>query len=245
MRNLFLPILLLALASCSKSTAGLTIPARQQFVLGEYMASGYSASLTNTGSQLVTVAILEKNTRAIAQSLALAPGAAQSVFVAAGQKVVMTNAGQREAQILVVMNKGVEGMRLRSLDGSVPSESKQPIRDRIPPPASEWPAKPVDRFREAVEPGQCYLIGEGADRPYSAKVLARMGQIELRVIDDTTRRQLMGFGLGAGSRETVTVGPGAVLYLCNEGAENLRVNVRLSTPLSGRKVDVPVGESER
>ena len=226
MRRFVLLLLIVNSVGCSQSTAGLTIPARQMFVLGEYMDTGYRASITNRGRQPVTVDLVAKADNRTVQTVRLAPGASKTLTVPADQRVQMTNDGKTDADLLVEMNKGVEGMRLLSLDAGRSETDTSTVKRPERAPTST-------RFSSDIAPGACYAIGEGADERYEATVRASGETVKLRVVEGGTNRWVRGFGLGAGSRETITVGAGEVLYLCNEGSAPLGVRVRTSVPVPG------------
>ena len=70
---LFAFTILLTLNSCSTFKSGLTIPANQTFLLGEFNDKNYSAELVNKSNLTVIVKALDKETSEIAQSFELAP----------------------------------------------------------------------------------------------------------------------------------------------------------------------------
>ena len=229
MRLLFSLILIGSLTACTRSTAGLTIPAGQMFVLGEYMEVGYRASITNRGERAVTVALVRKSDGRLVRTLQLAPEAAERVTVSADQRVEMTNRGAADAELLVQMSRGVEGMRLQSLEGSSSRQTtlRGGARDR---------EDVSNRFSATVAPGSCYVIGDGTEPSYEATVRARGEQVDLRVVNSDSEEWVRGFGLGAGSKETVGVGEGEVLYLCNDRSAKLTVAVRTNRPVSDGRI---------
>ena len=229
MRLFVLLLLIINSVACSQSTAGLTIPARQIFVLGEYMDTGYRASITNRGRQTVTVDLVDKADNRTLQTVRIAPGEVRKLSVPADRRVQMTNDGTTDAELLVKMNKSVEGMRLQTLDaGRTPKDMAKVNRPER--------ALSSTRFSSDIAPGACYVIGEGAEERYEATVRASGQTVKLRVVDGGTDRWVRGFGLGAGSRETITVGAGEVLYLCNEVTATLGVRVQTSVPVPGGRL---------
>ena len=220
-RSLSLLVFIGTLAACSRSTAGLTIPAGQIFVLGEYMNSAYRASIRNRGDQPVTLALVRKSDGSTVRTLRIVPQTSESIAVPADKLVKMINAGAVDAQLLVEMNRGVEGMRLHSLDA--PSD-----RQSLPQAEDPKAKGTSQRFSAEVAPDSCYVIGDGTETGYEATVRARGGQVALRVLTSDSNQWVRGFGLGAGSRETITVGRDEALYLCNESSRILTVKVRTS-----------------
>ncbi|MGB3802377.1 MAG: hypothetical protein WA952_21325 [Lewinella sp.] len=240
LRFLLLSLLMFALLTCSKSIAGLTIPANQMFVLGEYMTSDYSATLTNEGKQAVSLQVISQSDGQVMRSLALLPGSTERVEVISGEQVQMMNAGGEEANILVVMSKGVEGMRMQSMDGeSLPALEPQVTFD-LPDPVDAFRTEPTDRFESKLSPGECYLVGEGGRTSYVAQVKTRGEALEVRVLREESSAFVRGFGLGAGSRESISIDSGEVLYLCNEGERALKMSVQLTAKLPGGRRIGPV-----
>jgi hypothetical protein len=233
MRFLFPFLLLPLLTACQKSTAGLTIPPRQVFVLGEYMDAGYRADIRNDGPQPVTVRLINRDSRETDRELILVSGKQETVYVGANQEVRLYNNDDRKAKLLIEMNKGVEGMRYEGMDG-------QPA-DRLTadPPASEdapvtprQDAGPAQRqVNREIPPGQQLIIGEGSSQQYTVRMRVTGGMIEVSGRDKRSGRQLQGFGLKG--REEVTIRPTEDLYLINTGQEAVRIRLTFDRPVSG------------
>ncbi|WP_157975870.1 hypothetical protein [Lewinella sp. IMCC34191] len=240
MLRLLLPILvLLSPLSCSQSTAGLTIPAKQMFVLGEDMDAGYSATLTNRGKQAVRLQIVRKSDLEVVKSLMLAPRSTKSVAIARQELVQMINSGEREADLLVVMNKSVKGMRTQPLKGEAAMTAAPVDGYLLPADDPVFELSPNNRFRTELEVGECFLVGEGSRQDYTADVKAKGGPLQLHVLKSVNSNFVRGFGLGSGSTETVSVDEGEVLYLCNDGRTAIRVVVSLSREVPGARVVTP------
>ena len=66
---LFIPLAL----GCSSFKSGLTIPANQTFILGEFNNKNYSAELINQSELKVMVKVIEKESGVVIRSFGLAP----------------------------------------------------------------------------------------------------------------------------------------------------------------------------
>lgn len=231
MRSLILALFHLTLLSCGRSYSALTIPAEQTFVLGEYMSTTYTATLTNRGTQAVEVSLIRKSDGATVSSLTLDPGAEKGLRIPPDQQVEMKNRGKRDATLFVSMSKGVEGMGYKGTSDRQSVEETPPVNT-----APERTGPLSDRFRSSVAPGECLVLGEGAWMSYTAKVSVSGSTVGLRVYDHQRLRQVMAFGLGAGSTESVDLGRGDILYLCNETERSLRVKIRLSKKVRGGRI---------
>lgn len=64
-KSIFVIIVLTALISCSTFKSGLTIPANQSFLLGEYNDKNYSAVLINRSVLTVNLITVDKDTREV------------------------------------------------------------------------------------------------------------------------------------------------------------------------------------
>lgn len=229
MRLLICLLPLLTLYRCSNSYAGLTIPARQEFVLGEYMTAKYTASVSNRGKVPVILELYDRAEARVVSDLQIIPGKSERLTVPEGREVHLLNPSGHDAELLVEMSRGVAGMRLQSLD-----EPPAPAASPAGPPAADLPAGPRShRYRRKVPPGSCLEVGRGEWMRYRARVHAAGAPVHLRVLDETGEETVMAFGLGAGSSETVALDRGEWLRLCNEGKQTLRLRVRLDKKVTG------------
>ena len=64
-KSIFVIIVLTVLISCSTFKSGLTIPANQSFLLGEYNDKNYSAVLINRSVLTVNLITVDKDTREV------------------------------------------------------------------------------------------------------------------------------------------------------------------------------------
>ncbi len=108
---LFLFTILLSLNSCSSFKSGLTIPANQTFLLGEFNDKNYSADLMNKSNMTVIVKVVDKNSGEITQSFGLAPKGKTKLYISKDETVYFKNENGTIVKVDVVLSKGVEGMR--------------------------------------------------------------------------------------------------------------------------------------
>ncbi len=238
----FLALALSLSIACSQSTAGLTVPKQQTFLLGEYADYGYRASLDNRGRSAVTVRLRDKQSKAVGQELLLVPGEKISVQVTAAEEVTVENATVSDADILVKMSRNVSGMSY--LDNATNGDQSTVLQDA----PSTSPAQtalglsssspvadgPVDRLDLKLEPGTCLIVGEGTRDNYRAELKTYGDDVRVSVRNRETLLQTQGFGLAG--RETISIGPDEVIYLINEGNEKIKLGVRFSESIEGARV---------
>lgn len=112
MKKLFLAFtVFLSLSSCSTFKSGLTIPANQTFLLGEFNDKNYSAELINKSNLTVIVKGVDKNSGEVTQSFSLAPKGRTKVYVSKDETVLFENENGVHVKVDVILSKGVEGMR--------------------------------------------------------------------------------------------------------------------------------------
>ena len=104
---LFIPLAL----GCSSFKSGLTIPANQTFLLGEFNDKNYSAELVNKSNLTVIVKALDKKTGEVTQSLELTPKGKTKVYISKDETVYFENENKVDVKVDVILSKGVEGMR--------------------------------------------------------------------------------------------------------------------------------------
>ena len=102
---------LLTLNSCSTFKSGLTIPANQTFLLGEYNDANYTAQLVNKSNVTVTVKSVDKNSGEVIQSFGLAPKGRTKIYIGKEETVYFENESGKDVQVDVILSKSVEGMR--------------------------------------------------------------------------------------------------------------------------------------
>ena len=101
----------LLIVSCSSFKSGLTVPANQTFILGEYNDKNYSAQLKNKSNFTVVVKAIDKNSGAITQSFGLGAKGKTKIYIDKNETVYLENENKTDAKIDVILSKGVEGMR--------------------------------------------------------------------------------------------------------------------------------------
>jgi hypothetical protein len=97
-------------------TANVYIPPHQEFVLGEFEDSSFTAKLINKGKQEVKIRIVTKESEEQTQELVLDSGGETKVSVSKNEKVFLINKSSTEAHLKVKLNKGVEGMRYQNVE---------------------------------------------------------------------------------------------------------------------------------
>ena len=108
---LFVFTILLNLNSCSTFKSGLTIPANQTFLLGEFNDKNYSAELVNKSDLTVIVKVVNKKSSEVTQSFGLAPKGRTKVYISKNETVYFENKNGTDVKVDVSLSRGVEGMR--------------------------------------------------------------------------------------------------------------------------------------
>ena len=108
---LFVFVAILALTSCSTFKSGLTIPANQTFLLGEFNDKNYSANLFNKSNLTVNIKAVDKKSGEVTQSFGLAPRGKTKIYISKEETVYFENENGIDVKVDVTLSKGVEGMR--------------------------------------------------------------------------------------------------------------------------------------
>ena len=108
---LFVFTIFLTLNSCSTFKSGLTIPANQTFLLGEFNDKNYAAELVNKSNLTVMVKAVDKNSGEVTQSFVLAPKGKTKAYISKDETVYFENKNGTDVKVDVVLNKDVHGMR--------------------------------------------------------------------------------------------------------------------------------------
>ncbi|MEL6667409.1 MAG: hypothetical protein AAFP08_00470 [Bacteroidota bacterium] len=114
MRTLYILIaalLMLVLANCSRSTAGVFIPANQEFILGEDSDYAYRARLKNESTFNIRVSVRDKVTGEQTQGFGLAGNGQTDVYISKDEEVHLINETETEGKVTVTLSRNVEGMR--------------------------------------------------------------------------------------------------------------------------------------
>lgn len=108
---IFVIIALVTLNSCTTFKSGLTIPANQTFILGEFNDKNYSAKLVNRSDLTVEFKAVDKKSGEVTQSFGLASKGKVQVYISKDEKVYFENENSVDVKVDVILSKGVEGMR--------------------------------------------------------------------------------------------------------------------------------------
>ena len=104
---LFIPLAL----GCSSFKSGLTIPANQTFILGEFNNKNYSAELINQSELKVMIKVIEKESGVVIRSFGLASKERTKIYISKTNTVYFENENKVDVKVDVILSKGVEGMR--------------------------------------------------------------------------------------------------------------------------------------
>jgi len=230
-------------AKCQRTSAGVTIPPQQTFLLGEYEDDGYTAKLVNKGAQNITIELKRKADDALISSVQLSPKQAKSFEVESGQVVAMVNSTDTEAQVSAKMSTKVVGMRYVEAKKSKASMQEEPQTSTKASPKSystvSNASSATSEVKETVSKGQTLILGEGTSDSYSFSVRKIGGSIKVSIRNRETNEQTQGFGLGNVGVEEVNIRPYEVVYLINTGSVPAMVSVGFSKPVNGlRKVEL-------
>jgi hypothetical protein len=230
---------LLSTGNYAQGTAGLTIPANQTFVLGEYRTTSYRASVKNIGSQHVEVVLINRNTRVEAQRIQLEAGTRQSLKVPAEQILHLVNAGSIAAKLKVNSPvSGTEGMSYLNAEQTPDKVRKTKI---------ELPTKPstvvegtelieTSVAKATLEPGQSIIIGEGSAGDFNVRLTNMGSGIEVSGRTKNEGRQTQGFGLGKFGKVDMYLRPNEVLYLVNNSDRRSTVKAKMDRPVRGVRI---------
>lgn len=97
------------------SNANVTIPAQQEFVLGEYQKSSFKAKLNNTSNKMMEVSVVDKETNEQTQGFGLDGKASATVNISENEKVVLKNPNDEDITVKVKMSKTVKGMSYQEI----------------------------------------------------------------------------------------------------------------------------------
>lgn len=235
--RLILTTLLLSLfllPGCAQKTAGVTIPAQQKFILGEYMDSPYTANLNNQGSQPITVSLVNKKSRETSETILLESGAATKLQVSPAFEVHLRNATNKKGFVFVKMSKKVPGMRYVGKDDSGEKKSS-PKDNRVFITAKDAGPAQVS-MTVTIPPGQQLVVGEGSSTNYTATITSRGShEVMVSIRDKQTGIQTQGFGLKG--KDEVSIRRHENIYLVNKYNKDLKVKVTMSKPISGERLE--------
>ena len=99
----------------NSNNANVTIPAQQEFVLGEYQQSSYKAKLNNTSGKAMKVSVVDKETNKQTQGFGLEGKGEATVYVNKNEIVLLKNPNDKEITVKVKLSKTVSGMRYQEI----------------------------------------------------------------------------------------------------------------------------------
>jgi len=111
MKKLILLLLFIPLTLGCGFKSGLTIPANQTFILGEFNNKNYSAELINQSELKVMVKVIEKESGVVIRSFGLAPKERTKIYISKTNTVYFENENKVDVKVDVILTKFVEGMR--------------------------------------------------------------------------------------------------------------------------------------
>ncbi|NRA51822.1 MAG: DoxX family protein [Phaeodactylibacter sp.] len=102
--------LAISMSSCA-SYATVTIPAQQEFVLGEVENSNFKVKLSNLSQEEVKIRALDKESDVQTQGFGLDGKGNATLYVNRSEKVILENPNDNAIKVRAKLNKSVEGMR--------------------------------------------------------------------------------------------------------------------------------------
>jgi hypothetical protein len=234
-------LLLTTLSSCAQGGAGVTIPAGQTFVLGEYRTEGYRATMTNKSNRNVEVQLIDKSDGTVASTLQLEGKGKTAVKVADGQYVHLINDNGRSVKVMVRSKvKGSEGMRYFDNDDSArPKEITLPSTRPAPAAApSENDDTGNTKLKITLEPGQRLIVGEGSSQPFNLTISNRGSDLDVKGRNKTTGDRMQGFGLGRFGKVEMSIRANENLVIKNNSGKNSTVMLKMDREVKGARVEV-------
>ena len=119
----------LLIVSCSSFKSGLTVPANQTFILGEYNDKNYSAQLKNKSDFTVIVKAIDKNSGAVIQSFGLGAKGKTKIYIGKNETVYFVNENKTDAKIPMLAE--VREKALFDLKLSLNKAARQAHADRL------------------------------------------------------------------------------------------------------------------
>tara|TARA_B100001093_G_scaffold520524_1_gene617673 strand:- start:19447 stop:19800 length:354 start_codon:yes stop_codon:yes gene_type:complete len=107
---LLIGLVFFAVISSRFLKSGLTIPAKQTFILGELNAKNYSAEFPYVSEFKVLITIQSKTSAQILNELELQPNQKIKLFISKDEIAYFKNDNEQVFKVSRVLNKGVEGM---------------------------------------------------------------------------------------------------------------------------------------
>ncbi|MBD3636005.1 MAG: hypothetical protein HUJ25_01585 [Crocinitomicaceae bacterium] len=92
-----------------------TIPAKQEFIIGEFQDTSYKVYVNNEAKTHIIILLVDRNTNKQTQSFRLEPTENATVFAAKFEKLIIQNHSSEEIKLKIGLNKEVEGMRYQEV----------------------------------------------------------------------------------------------------------------------------------
>lgn len=239
-------LLLTTLSSCAQGTAGVTVPANQTFILGEYRTEGYRATMTNKSNRNVEVQLIEKSDGSVANTLQLEGKGKTTVQVTDGQYVQLINGNSRSVKVMVRSKvKGSEGMRYVDNDDSAKQKvitlpSTAPAPSTKPAPAAaptENDGTSNSKLKVTLEPGQRLIVGEGSNESFNLTISNRGSGLDVKGRNKTNNKRMQGFGLGRFGKVEMSIRANENLVIKNNSDKNSTVTLKMDRPVKGARVE--------
>ncbi len=219
--------------ACAQNTAGVTIPAQQKFILGEYMNDTYTAKMKNQGKQNITVSVIDKTSREVTETIELESGASTNLTVEPAYEVHLRNGTNKKGFVFVKLSKKVPGMRYVGKDASGVRESEKEDTRIFIPRADAGPAQ--ESMTVTIPAGEQLIVGEGSSTNYDATIVNRSGkELQVSVRDKQLGTQTQGFGLKG--KDDISVRRHEDIYLVNNSRKDISVKVIMSKAISGERL---------
>ncbi len=251
--SLFL-LFFVATTSCAQGTAGVTIPANQTFILGEYRTEGYRATMTNKSNRDVEVQLIDQADGSVASTLTLEGRGKKTVKVDDGQSVHLINDNKRSVKVMVRSSvKGSEGMRYVgndeeakptkiTLPSTGPAPAAAPTSTSAPVPSPATTASTADaagetKVKVTLTPGQRLIVGEGSSESFNLTISNLGSDLDVTGRSKANNKRMQGFGLGRFGKVEMSIRSNENLVIKNNSAKNSTVTLKMDRPVIGARVE--------